>query len=480
MSVPLLQSVVIFLVWTGTTTITIMTMTPPGIFVAAANESGKTPTKASVPNDRSNNSNNNNDSGSKRTGSGYQVISLAESIRKSQRMFEEERMDVLREYWKQTFKEIKSVTVVSPSNRPKNQPLTAWKLLSEEEQGDADDQADTPVSEEQKQTDESVESLSSSSSASSSSGTTNPSQRKRRRRRPVRFDGFASWDRLLQQWADDVAEYLEETQALNGAGAAEEYRMSNFGMPANKDSANADTNGEHSHDHPSSDSVDRTTDGVASSVSSPIPMRDSRGASTVGVELIDRPLLPTPEPVQPGQEVVPHTDLADPTKNIWIVTTASLPWMTGTAVNPLLRASYLTDGRSGKVTLMLPWLERTDDQERVYGADRVFATPKDQEAYIRTWLRESANMPEASEVLGIAWYPARQEVAENSLYSMGDITALVPVSTSLANVLFKFPVRDNAWLNSPTTALFVVPLFLPNDFGTFPDWTGGSSGYLYP
>lgn len=103
--------------------------------------------------------------------------------------------------------------------------------------------------------------------------------------------------------------------------------------------------------------------------------------------------------------------------------------MTGTAVNPLLRAAYMTKGRKeagGSVTLMLPWLERRQDQERVYGPDRVFESPEAQEEYVRTWLRDSAKMLEASEDLNIEWYTAWQNKVENSVYSMGDLVAEIP------------------------------------------------------
>jgi digalactosyldiacylglycerol synthase len=103
--------------------------------------------------------------------------------------------------------------------------------------------------------------------------------------------------------------------------------------------------------------------------------------------------------------------------------------MTGTAVNPLLRAAYMTEGRSeagGCVTLMLPWLEREQDRDSVYGTNLDFDNPKEQEGYIRKWLVEKAKLPGASEQLRIEWYTAWQNKVENSLYSMGDITAQIP------------------------------------------------------
>lgn len=64
-----------------------------------------------------------------------------------------------------------------------------------------------------------------------------------------------------------------------------------------------------------------------------------------------------------GKDIVPKSDLRDPERKIWIVTTACLPWLTGTSVNPLLRAAYLAKDRpKGKITLMVPWLERNDQE----------------------------------------------------------------------------------------------------------------------
>lgn len=61
---------------------------------------------------------------------------------------------------------------------------------------------------------------------------------------------------------------------------------------------------------------------------------------------------------------------------IAIVTTASLPWLTGTAVNPALRAAYLW--RVGhSVTLLAPWVP-PHDQPRLFPEGVVFETPQEQ------------------------------------------------------------------------------------------------------
>lgn len=97
----------------------------------------------------------------------------------------------------------------------------------------------------------------------------------------------------------------------------------------------------------------------------------------------------------------------DKKRQIAIFTTASLPWMTGTAVNPLFRAGYL--GRDGerKVTLVIPWLS-LKDQVLVYPNQITFQTPSEQEAYVRRWLEERTGFLSG---FNITFYPGKVSIS---------------------------------------------------------------------
>ena len=78
------------------------------------------------------------------------------------------------------------------------------------------------------------------------------------------------------------------------------------------------------------------------------------------------------------------SDLRVSPRSIAVVTTASLPWMTGTAVNPILRAVHLArDGHN--VTLVIPWVPSRDSQLKIFGG-KYFASQKQQAGHVRNWL----------------------------------------------------------------------------------------------
>lgn len=90
-------------------------------------------------------------------------------------------------------------------------------------------------------------------------------------------------------------------------------------------------------------------------------------------------------------------------QHIAIYTTASLPWMTGTAVNPLFRAAYLAKDGERKVTLVIPWLS-LKDQQLVYPNKIKFYSPAEHESYVRAWIKERT---EFTSGFNIRFYPGK-------------------------------------------------------------------------
>uniref|UniRef100_A0A0D3HIG8 Digalactosyldiacylglycerol synthase 1, chloroplastic n=1 Tax=Oryza barthii TaxID=65489 RepID=A0A0D3HIG8_9ORYZ len=109
-------------------------------------------------------------------------------------------------------------------------------------------------------------------------------------------------------------------------------------------------------------------------------------------------------------------------RHVAIVTTASLPWMTGTAVNPLFRAAYLAKSSKQDVTLVVPWLCKSD-QELVYPNSMTFSSPQEQEAYMRSWLEERVGFKTDFK---ISFYPGKFQKERRSIIPAGDTSQFIP------------------------------------------------------
>ncbi|KAG7362996.1 hypothetical protein IV203_026356 [Nitzschia inconspicua] len=124
--------------------------------------------------------------------------------------------------------------------------------------------------------------------------------------------------------------------------------------------------------------------------------------------------------------IAPLSDLSDVNRRIYVVTTAGLPWRTGTAVNPLARALYLTRGRPKYyVTLMIPWLEKKEEQAKVYG-DTSFDSTEEQAAWIRKYSEERVGCKEEAANLQIRFYSALYHEMFGSIFATVDICSVIP------------------------------------------------------
>lgn len=129
------------------------------------------------------------------------------------------------------------------------------------------------------------------------------------------------------------------------------------------------------------------------------------------------------------KSVDPETDISDPSRRIHIVTTAALPWRTGTAVNPLMRALFLTRGRpKHHVTLMVPWLEDSNSRISLYGEEKSFEDggKAAQEEHIREYCRTRGHCEEEEKNLRIVFWNGRYVDVFKSIFPIEDICSLVP------------------------------------------------------
>ena len=135
----------------------------------------------------------------------------------------------------------------------------------------------------------------------------------------------------------------------------------------------------------------------------------------------------TRAPLSANSKIVQASDLSNTSRKIWIVTTAALPWRTGTSVNPLARALELTKGRAHKaVTLVLPFLESEEQQRMVYPDRILFSSHDEQAEWIRNYAIERVQCSDTQvDALNIIFYQATYHKLFGSIFPIEDICALL-------------------------------------------------------
>lgn len=146
------------------------------------------------------------------------------------------------------------------------------------------------------------------------------------------------------------------------------------------------------------------------------------------------------------------SDLGRRDRMIWVVTTAALPWRTGTAVNPLLRALYLTRGRAkGMVTLLIPWISDPQAQETLYGTNGPFQSEEEQESWIRNFCRTRAGCADEEPNLVIRFWKGVYHHNLGSILPAVDVCSLIPAQ--LADVAILEEPEHLNWFRVPATTV---------------------------
>lgn len=183
---------------------------------------------------------------------------------------------------------------------------------------------------------------------------------------------------------------------------------------------------------------------------------------------------------QDENDPIPASVLANPNRTICVVTTAALPWRTGTAVNPLLRALYLVryqrehrqnnndnditeqqnqqqhkQQTNGSVALVIPWLESSTEREKLYGSTNKFSNGHEgmeqQESWIKQYAKERCNMELEANELKYIWYPSFYLSGFGSIFPKVDLCNYIP--RELVDVAILEEPEHLNWFRMPTSDL---------------------------
>lgn len=120
--------------------------------------------------------------------------------------------------------------------------------------------------------------------------------------------------------------------------------------------------------------------------------------------------------------ITENSDLLNRSRTIWIVTTAALPWRTGTSVNPLWRAVYLAqDGH--KVYLLIPWLADENSRKKLYGTKNYFPNGPTEQI---DWIHQNFIGPDYQTKIEIQFWNGVYQESFGSIFPVEDICQLIP------------------------------------------------------
>eukprot|EP00775_Hariotina_reticulata_P005176 gene5176-5414_t len=133
-------------------------------------------------------------------------------------------------------------------------------------------------------------------------------------------------------------------------------------------------------------------------------------------------------------------DASEESKRTFIVvSTASIPWRTGTAVNPALRAAHLAAHTPHKVILVVPFIP-VQDQVLIFPQGMICNSREQQADIIRCWVHEHSGLLSAD--FQVLFYSARYYPSSRCIFATEDISSLLPKTESTV-VLLEEPEHLN-------------------------------------